>query len=347
VQGALVSIDHRTGEVVALVGGRDAHTSRYNRAIDARRQPGSAFKPIIYAAALEQGFGPGSLLFELETPIAAGAGYWLPDGEHEATQFTLRNALKVSSNRASAQLLQRVGLSSALHYAGRLGIGSSLPAVPSLALGTGGVTPLELTSAYGAFANGGLWNAPHLIRRVEDAGGAVLWQPPLDVRQAVRPSTAYLMTSMLSDVVTGGTGYVVRGLLNKPSAGKTGTTNDYADAWFVGYTTRLVTGVWIGLDRPAPIMRRGFGGTVAAPAWARFMNAATKNDPAEWYAQPPDVERLTLCARTGARAVDACRWQVTHPLVPVPLDGGVYEDIFAIGTGPYELCPVHLALTTQ
>ncbi len=351
LQGALVSIDPRTGDVVALVGGRDGHTSRYNRATDARRQPGSAFKPIIYAAAIEQGFGPGSLLQELETPIAAGSDYWLPGGEHEEAQYTLRRALKVSSNRASAQLLQRIGLSSALYYAERLGIASALPAVPSLALGTGGVTPLELTSAYGTFANGGLWNAPRFIRRVEDANGDVVWQPTLTVRQAVRPSTAFLMSSMLSDVVSGGTGYIVRGLLNRPSAGKTGTTDDYADAWFVGYTTRLVTGVWIGLDRPAPIMRRGFGGTVAAPAWARFMNAATKNDPAEWFEQPADVERVTLCVRTGARAVEACKEPVMHPLVPLVIDGagtphgptGVYDDIFAIGSGPYELCPLHSA----
>ncbi|MGH9313755.1 MAG: transglycosylase domain-containing protein [Vicinamibacterales bacterium] len=357
VQGALVSIDPRSGEVVALVGGRDGHASRYNRATEARRQPGSAFKPIIYAAALEQGFGPGSLLQELETPIASGTEFWLPAGEHEQAQYTLRSALKVSSNRASAQLLQRVGMSSALHYAERLGIASDLPAVPSLALGTGGVTLLELTSAYGAFANQGMWNAPMLIRRVEDRDGEVLWRAPISARQAVRPSTAYLMTSMLSDVVTGGTGYIVRGMLNRPSAGKTGTTDDYADAWFVGYTTRLVTGVWVGLDRPAPIMRRGFGGIVAAPAWARFMNAATKNDPIEWYEQPRDVERVVLCLRTGARAIDACREPALPRVIPFLADdvtaadavpivhepSGVYEDIFAIGTGPYEFCPVHSA----
>jgi penicillin-binding protein 1A len=359
VQGALVAIDPLSGEVVALVGGRDGHVSRYNRATEARRQPGSAFKPIIYAAALEQGFGPGSLLQELETPIAAGTDWWLPGGEHEDTQHTLRSALKISSNRASAQLLQRIGFSSALHYAERLGIASNLPSVPSLALGTGGVTLVELTSAYAAFANHGVWIAPTLIRRVESRDGELLWRPPTTVRQAVRSSTAYLMTSMLSDVVSGGTGYVVRGLLKRPSAGKTGTTDGYADAWFVGYTTRLVAGVWIGLDRPAPIMRRGFGGTVAAPAWARFMNAATKNDPVEWFDQPPDVERVTLCRRSGGRAVEACREPDLPAVVPFPGDSGtiraqpttdiapapsgVYEDIFVIGTGPVELCPVHSA----
>jgi penicillin-binding protein 1A len=354
VQGALVAIDPRDGAVLAIVGGRDAHRSRYNRATEARRQPGSAFKPIIFAAALEQGFGPGSLLQDLDAPIDAGQESWLPSGEHEAATYTLRRALKVSSNRASAQLLQRVGVSSALRYAERLGITSRLPAVPSLALGTGGVTLLELTSAYGTFANEGMWRAPTLIRRVEDRDGVVLWEPPIVTRQAVRPSTAYLISSMLSDVIEGGTGYLARGVLKRPAAGKTGTSDEYADAWFVGYTPRLVAGVWIGLDRPAPIMRRGFGGIVSAPAWARFMARATAADPVEWFHAPPDIERVTLCLLTGLRAVDGCRAPAVDSTTPVDIlsDGapllplapqppGVYEDLFALGTGPVEFCPMH------
>jgi penicillin-binding protein 1A len=340
LEGALVAIDPSSGEVLALVGGRDSHRSRFNRAVQARRQPGSAFKPIIFAAALEQGYGPGSLLRDLAAPIAEAPGSaqtWLPAEEHEASEYTLRRALTVSSNRASAQLLQQVGVSSALLYAERLGIASKLPAVASLALGTGGVTLVELTSAYGAFANHGLWVAPIIIRRVEDRDGVVLWQPSVVVRQAVRPSTAYLMSSMLADVIARGTGYRVRSVLKRPAAGKTGTSDDYTDAWFVGYTPRLVAGVWVGFDRPATILRGGFGGLVAAPAWARFMSRATAAHPVEWFPAPADVERVELCRLTGARVVDGCREaERLHPE-----HAGVYADLFSIGSAPADPCPLH------
>ena len=172
----------RPGEVRALVGGRDFQATSYNRATQARRQPGSAFKPIIYAAALERGMAPASILTHLDEPIMTDRGPWLPSGEHEASEYTLREALKISSNRAAAQLLQQVGLSQATYYAQRLGIQSPLPSVPSLALGTGGVTLLELTSAYGVFANQGVAVAPHLITRVEDATGQTLWQATIRCR---------------------------------------------------------------------------------------------------------------------------------------------------------------------
>ena len=171
LQGSLVAIDPASGDVLALVGGRNFGDSSFNRATQARRQAGSAFKPIIYAAALERGYAPGSVLTDLDTPIDASGEMWLPVGEHEASQYTLRQALKVSSNRAAAQLLQHVGVGTAIDYAHRLGIDSELPSVPSLALGTGEVTLLELTSAYGVFANQGLLAAPRLISRVEDAEG--------------------------------------------------------------------------------------------------------------------------------------------------------------------------------
>ena len=171
-----------SGDVYALVGGRDFGESSFNRATQARRQAGSAFKPIIYAAALERGYAPGTLLKELDTPIE-GAEDWLPNGEHERPEYTLRGALKVSSNRAAAQLLQQVGLTTALYYAQRLGIASHLPMVPSLALGTGEVTLLELTSAYSAFANKGSVASPRLLLRVEEADGSAT----LVLRRTSRP----------------------------------------------------------------------------------------------------------------------------------------------------------------
>ncbi len=328
LQGALVSLDGRSGEVRAIVGGRDFRRSSYNRATQARRQPGSAFKPIVFAAALERGWGPGSLLKDLDAPIEAAEGEWLPSGEHEATEYTLRRALKVSSNRASAQLLQQVGVSPVLDYAHRLGIQSKLPAVPSLALGTGGVTLLELVSAYQPFANEGTWVKPTFIRRVADRFGNLIWSAPYVGHQAISPSTAYLMSSMLHDVIAGGTGYLVRTMgFKHPAAGKTGTTDDFADAWFVGYTPHLVTGVWFGFDIPQTIFQGGFGGVVAVPAWTRFMLKATSADRDDWYQQPSDVEKLTICPLSGDLATDEC--------------GDAYQDYFALGTGPTEPCPIH------
>ncbi|RPI50875.1 MAG: PBP1A family penicillin-binding protein, partial [Acidobacteria bacterium] len=232
LQGALVAIDPRTGEVLALVGGRDFHTSPFNRAMQAKRQPGSAFKPLLFAAAIEQGYTPSSLVTGIDVPIQTRQGAWLPSGEHEAASYTLRQALTVSSNRAAVRVMQMVGITTTQTYARRLGIRSPLPAVPSLALGTGEVTLLDLTSAYGAFANGGVI-APHtLITHIADRSGAIIWQSSIEGRphRAIREGTAYLMSSMLADVMNRGTGAHARSEgFRRPAAGKTGTTDDYAD----------------------------------------------------------------------------------------------------------------------
>ena len=318
LQGSLVAIDPASGDVLALVGGRNFGESSFNRATQARRQAGSAFKPIIYAAALERGYAPGSVLTELDTPIYASGKMWLPVGEHEASQYTLRKALKVSSNRAAAQLLQHVGVGTAVDYAHRFGIDSDLPSVPSLALGTGEVTLLELTAAYGVFANQGLLAAPRLVSRVEDAEGRIIWSAPITTSRAISQTTAFLMSSMLADVVSSGTAAGARAAGFKlPAGGKTGTTDDYADAWFVGYTPHLVAGVWFGFDTPAPIMSRGFASTVAVPAWARFMKAATTGARPDWYQVPADVEKVAICRLTGARATEGCR----H-VIPASTDPG-------------------------
>ena len=308
LQGSLVAIDPVSGDILALVGGRNYQESPFNRATQARRQAGSAFKPIIYAAALERGYAPGSMLRDLDAPISASGGAWLPVGEHENNEYTLRKALKVSSNRAAAQLLQHVGVRTAVDYAHRLGIASDLPMVPSLALGTGEVTLLELTSAYGVFANQGLLAAPRFLTRVEDCDGTVIWSAPLETSRAISQTTAFLMSSMLADVVSSGTATGARAAgFTLPAGGKTGTTDDYSDAWFVGYTPHLVAGVWFGLDTPAPIMNRGFASVVAVPAWARFMKAATTGAKPDWYPVPANVERVAICRLTGARAADGCR----------------------------------------
>jgi penicillin-binding protein 1A len=366
LQASLVAMDPITGDVLALVGGRDFRESPFNRATQARRQAGSAFKPIIYAAALERGYAPGTLLRDLDTPITSYGPAWLPAGEHEASEYTLRRALKVSSNRAAAQLMQQVGMSTTVYYAQRMGIQSTLPMVPSLALGTGEVTLLELTAAYTAFANRGITSLPRLFTRVEDSNGVPLFYKEENHVRAITDSTAYMMSSMLSDVISGGTASAARAAGFKlPAAGKTGSTDDYSDAWFIGYTPHLMTGVWFGFDQPAPIAARGFGGTIAVPAWAAFMRAATSGDQPDWYSMPADLEKVSICALSGARATPACREPYVAPQ-PVATSGQfdehglpvipdlpperprnhVYEDIFPIGAVPPDLCPMHGAGST-
>ena len=328
LEAALVAIDPHNGHVLAMVGGRDFHASSFNRATQAKRQPGSAFKPLVFAAALEQGYTPSSLVTGMDTPIQTAQGDWLPSGEHETEEYTLRQALTVSSNRAAARVMQLVGVTTTQTYARRLGISSTLPAVPSLALGTGEVTLMDLTSAYSAFANDGIIAPPALITRIEDRHGNVIWQSSLDRQpyRAVRPGTAFLISSMMADALNRGTGSRARTEgFRLPAAGKTGTTDDYGDAWFVGYTPNIVTGVWFGYDEKKKIMNRGFAGTVAVPAWARFMKNATEGDTPDWFRMPSDVERIKVCRRSGRRAVNACRTDV-------------FEDFYLIGTGPYETC---------
>jgi membrane carboxypeptidase/penicillin-binding protein len=372
LEGSLVALDPASGEVRALVGGRDFAETSFIRATQARRQPGSAFKPIIYAAALERGMSPASILHHLDEPIMTDNGPWLPSGEHELPDYSLRAALKISSNRAAAQLLQQVGYSQATYYAQRMGIESPLPAVASLALGTGDVTLMELTSSYGVFANQGVAMAPHLIVRVEDHDGNTIWDEAPGRHQAVTPATAYLMSSMLADVINSGTASTARAAGFKlPAAGKTGTTDDYTDAWFVGYTPHLVTGVWFGMDKPAPIMNRGFASVVAVPAWAEFMKTATAKDAPDWFQPPADVQKVTICRLSGLLATDACRHGAMLPgyleaglteLPGVPADpdapagtpgvrpaavaaaaprSSVYDDYFQIGSAPTTQCLVH------
>ena len=360
LQGSLVAIDPRTGDVLALVGGRNFDESPFNRATQAKRQAGSAFKPIIYAAALELGFAPGSLLRDLDVPIGVPSGPWIPSGEHEAREYTLRRALTLSSNRAAARLLQQVGLGTTLYYAQRLGITSALPMVPSLALGTGEVTLMELTAVYAAFANGGVVAHPRLITHVEDHDGHVVWRASRAGVQAITETTAYLMSSMLADVVSSGTATGVRAAgFRLPAAGKTGTTDDYSDAWFVGYTPNLVAGVWFGMDTPQPIMTRGFASVVAVPAWASFMQIATRGDRPSWYPAPKTVEKVAICRRSGGRATEKCRhpelvsasWigyadraavrAITSFELEESTEPPVYEDLFPIGSAPTEICPLH------
>ncbi|MBY0495825.1 MAG: PBP1A family penicillin-binding protein [Cyanobacteria bacterium] len=287
LQAALIAIDPDTGAVRALVGGRDFRVSNFNRATRARRQPGSAFKPFVYAAAVEDGFGPDDLIEGLDEPVEASNAAWTPDDEHVDDEvLTLREGLRLSSNRAAVRLLTTVGLRQTMKQARGFGF-DDLPAVPSVALGSGEVTLTSITAAYGAFANNGEVFHPHFVRRVVDENGKVLYENHDTPQQPIRPVTAYLMADMLRGVIDGGTGYGVRQMgFNLPAAGKTGTTNDYKDAWFIGFTPSLVAGVWVGYDHPQTIRRNGYAAELAVPMWTRFMKAATKGMNATWIERP-------------------------------------------------------------
>ena len=329
LQAALVAIEPATGYVRALVGGRNFAESPFNRATDAKRQPGSAFKPFVFAAALEAGFSPGTTIDGLDGYIESAQGAYLPGGEHEVDSTTLRSALVHSSNRAAVHLLQRVGLPATIDLANRVGL-EEMPSVPSLALGTGEVSLLNLTSAYTAFANGGVLQPPVTILRIEDANGRVIYRGESVGRRVLSESTAYLMASMLADVVNHGTGYTARQSgFHLPAGGKTGTTDDHADAWFIGFTPHLAAGVWVGFDRPQQIMRRGFASVVAVPAWAGFMKAATTGNKAEWIEVPAGISHIRRCRASGGLANEYCE-----------LTGEVDDDYVAFGHSP-DLCPLH------
>jgi 1A family penicillin-binding protein len=343
LQAALVAMDPRTGEVRAMVGGRDFKASTFNRATQAKRQAGSAFKPFVYAAAIERGFTPATRIANLDASIMTPQGAWTPEDEHlESPTMTMRTALRTSSNRAAVQMLQEVGISPTVELARRMGVGE-VPGVPSLALGSGEVTLLAMTAAYGTFANEGMLQAPTLIRRVETTSGEVLYRSDIEPQRAISPQTAYLMSTMLADVINSGTGWPARRVgFTLPAAGKTGTTNEYKDAWFVGFTPRLVTGVWVGYDRPRTIISNGYAGELAVPLWGRFMSVATKGHEAEWLRTPSDITTATVCRLSGRLATRAC-------LDVQTVDSGgnasrrsqVYTEHFVAGSEPIEYCDLH------
>jgi penicillin-binding protein 1A len=343
LQGALVAMDPTTGYVRAMVGGRDFNESRFNRATQAKRQSGSAFKPFVYAAALEAGYSPASVISNLDAPIATPQGGWVPEDEHStASEMTLRTALRTSSNRAAVQLLNTIGIKSAVGYAERLNVGTP-PSVPSLALGASDVTLTSLTAAYGAFAGGGIVRQPVLIRRVEDSDGHVLYQDAGKSHRAISESTAFLMSSMLADVINAGTAYRARQSgFTLPAAGKTGTTNDYVDAWFVGFTPHLVTGVWIGFDQPATIISNGYAGELAVPVWASFMKMATKGDKPDWFDRPSNIVAANVCRVSGKLPNGGCdHVEVVNRDGSLEYRSMIYTEYFVKGTQPTELCPLH------
>jgi penicillin-binding protein 1A len=228
-----------------------------------------------------------------------------------------------------------------VQYAKRLGVGS-VPSVPSLALGSGEVTVASMTAAYAAFANAGMVQAPVLVRRVETTEGEVLYESKQEPQQGVSEQTAFLMSNMMADVVNAGTGAPARSVgFRLPAAGKTGTTNDYHDAWFVGFTPRLVAGVWIGYDQPRTIIGGGYASVLAVPVWGRFMAAATRKDRPEWFSTPENVTSATICRLSGKLATDSCNEHSHTDGASAGSGSNVYTEYFVQGTEPTESCPIH------
>ena len=343
LQAALIALDPVSGHVRAMVGGRNFDASHFNRAVQAHRQPGSAFKPFVYATALEAGFTPATMIDRLDEPIETLQGAWTPEDEHSsAGSMSLRTGLRTSSNRAAVRLLQEVGIGRTVQYAKTMGVGN-VPSVPSLALGSGEVTLQAMTAAYAGFANHGLVPAPMLIRRVEDSDGRLLYAAQESSTRAVTETTAFLMSTMMADVINAGTGNRARQLgFTLPAAGKTGTTNDFNDAWFIGFTTKLVTGVWVGFDQPRTILPNGFAADVAVPVWAKFMKVATASDKPEWFTAPSGVTTASVCRLSGKLATEGCQdVEIVNKDGELVRKSMVYTEYFDRGTEPASYCDLH------
>jgi penicillin-binding protein 1A len=292
LQGAMVAMDAETGEIRAMVGGRDFDDSKFNRATQALRQPGSTFKLFVYSAAIRAGRSPNEQLEDapISLPMPDGT-VWEP-GNFESGQFegmvTLRRALAASINLVAIRLGLELGVEHVVEEARRYGLTTPVPAVPSVFIGSADVIPLQMIAAFTAPATLGVRAAPIGIRRVEDADGNVLWRPQRRRERVLTADQAFVLNEMLRDVVRGGTGsgaYRQSGL-TVPAGGKSGTTNDYTDVWFIGYTSELVAGVWFGFDRPQTIRVGAQGGRYAAPAWAAFLREVYERRP-----MPPDWRR--------------------------------------------------------
>jgi penicillin-binding protein 1A len=331
LQGALVALDPRTGYVRALVGGRDWGHSNFNRAIQALRQPGSAFKPFVYTAAIDNGFQPTDIIVDEPVSYPAGNGQLYEPTNYDDKfrgPVTLRYALQQSINIPAIKLLRKVGTSLVASYARRMGIHSEIGQNLSLALGSSEVTLMDLTAAYGVFANRGIRNDPLYVLKVEDRNGNVLEKNIPHPTEVLTEETALVMTSMLESVMNYGTGAGARAAgFTRPAAGKTGTTNDYTDALFVGFTPGLVCGTWIGYDVQRRIGNGMTGSHAALPMWTEFMIGATRGQPEEAFPQPSGTARRRVCAETGMLATDACPNLTT-------------ED-FREGAEPSEVCVAH------
>jgi len=338
LQGAFIAMDPRTGSVRALIGGRNFDDSKFNRAVQALRQPGSTFKPIVYADGIQNGRPPSYILDD--SPLSytpQGGQTWEPqnyDSKFEG-KMPLRRALYESRNLATIRLGMELGETSVIDEAHRFGITSAIPPYPSIHIGAGSVYPIEMVAAYSTFATLGTRSTPTAITRVENQKGDMLWEPTPTRVAVMSPEEAWLMVDMMKDVVRRGTAAgSVGSVFHLPAGGKTGTTNDGTDVWYIGYTSDLVAGVWMGLDKPQKIKANAQGGVLAAPAWAAFMNQVYRRKPA-----PPDWPRPVGIV---TRDIDV----TTNTLWADGCAGVQATEFFIPGTEPTQVCTVALTPDT-
>ncbi|HEX7415571.1 MAG TPA: PBP1A family penicillin-binding protein [Smithellaceae bacterium] len=303
VQGALFCMDVKTGAIRAMIGGRDFDKSEFNRATQSRRQPGSAFKPLIYTAAFDKGLNPSTRFVDspvvIEDPTAED-GLWKPKNFDEKFlgPITMRTALVQSRNIVTIKILQEIGADYAASYATNMGISSPLVRTLSLALGVSGVTLQELVQAYGVLANGGKKVTPYFIKKIVDRTGNIFEETKPQTEQVIDPRIAFMTSYVMQDVVESGTGRRVRSI-GRPVAGKTGTTNDTRDAWFIGFTPSLITGVWVGFDQEVSLGKQEVGGRAAAPIWLYFMEKVLQNTPVEAFPTPEGIVFVKVDPKTG------------------------------------------------
>jgi penicillin-binding protein 1A len=343
LQGMFISLEPASGEIRALIGGRDFKDSKFNRATQALRQPGSVFKPFVFTAALASGIPASHVIFDAPIMLEQADGsVWAPRNfsPEFSGPMTLRDALRRSVNIVTIQLAREVGIETVAQYAHRMGLETPIPRVPSISIGAADVIPLQMAEAYTAFANHGLRTRPRAILRVEDAEGRLLWETKTEQERVVEPLVAAIATDMLRTVVDHGTAAnTVRGRggsnlpYNIPAGGKTGTTNDGTDVWFVGFTPDLLAAVWLGFDMPRTIIPNAQGGLYAAPVWADFMRGVYVGDdalrptPMPWQ-MPEGIITRRVDRLTGKLATEWC-----------PQDRA-YTEYFIPGTEPNEACDV-------
>ena len=332
LQGALIVIDPHTGYVKALIGGRDFKKSKFSRATQAMRQAGSAFKVFVFTAAFDNGFTPSDIILDAPIVISIAAEDSIYRPSNYDRQFmgpmTLRRALMLSRNLVAIRLLRTIGPELVIDYARRMGIRSKLLPVVSLALGACEVNLLEMSRAFAVLDNGGVKVEPMLIRKITDRDGNVIEKNEIKEESVLSPQVAYVTLHTMKSVVDGGTAYRIRQAgFKRPAAGKTGTTNNYSDCWYIGFTPELVTGIWVGYDDNQRIYRGATGGDVGAPIWGEFMKAVLDTAPYRDFIVPTGVVHRKTCSKTGLLATVYCP--------------KAREDAFVRGTEPADSCNLH------
>ncbi len=333
IQAAAVSIENDNGNVLAMVGGRSFETTKFNRAVQSELQPGSAFKPFVYTAAMDNGYHPSDIFYDnsikLEIP---GTHEWRPHNFDDKFmgEMTLRDGLRLSRNLVAIKLLLKIKPEQAIFYAHKMGITSNLKPVASLAMGTEGVRLIELVSAYTVFPNSGIKVPYKMIQKIIDRYGNVIEDNTVVQKEEVLSArTAYIMVNMMQSVMEpGGTGQATRWRgFTRPAGGKTGTSDNFADNWFVGYTPQITSGVWVGFDEKISIGKNQTGSTNALPVWTKMMIAAHNNLPIMDFQIPDGIEFVDICLESGKLANDCCN--------------NIRNEVYQVENVPQELCPLH------